>query len=107
MSSGSKAILSGYTNLNKVKLIRGGKPYFDCLLEMIGSAKESIHLQTYIYKDDETGWQVASALQAAVKRNVKVYVIADGYASKGLSRLFIDRLVAAGINFRFLEASHT
>jgi cardiolipin synthase len=68
----------GYTLRNKVQLIRGGKPYFDRLLQMIHSASESIHLQTYIYDDDETGLLVADALKAAVERNVEVYLLVDG-----------------------------
>lgn len=89
--------------MNKVKLLRGGKPYFDCLLQMIEAAGESIHLQTYIYEDDETGRKVANALQAAVKRNVQVYLLADGYASKGMSRTFVNHLVSSGINFRLFD----
>lgn len=92
-----------YTLLNKVKLVRGGKPYFDCLLELIASAKESIHLQTYIYDDDETGWLVANALKAAVQRKVEVFLLADGYASKVMSRSFINGLKESGIHFRFFN----
>lgn len=92
-----------YTTHNKTQLIRGGKPYFDCLLGMIASAQESIHLQTYIYDDDETGKMVAEALKEAVKRNVAVYLLADGYASRVMSRAFTHELVQAGIHFRFFD----
>jgi cardiolipin synthase A/B len=92
-----------YTEQNKVQLIRGGKPYFDQLLQMINSAKESLHLQTYIYDDDETGRLVAEALKSAVKRNVKVYLIADGYASQSLSKSFIGELRDAGVHVKLFE----
>jgi cardiolipin synthase A/B len=92
-----------YTKNNKVELIKGGKPYFDCLLHMIANAKESIHLQTYIYMEDETGRQVADALKAAVNRKVNVYLLVDGYASKSLSRHFKEELKKAGVHFRFFE----
>ncbi|MBP6023435.1 phospholipase D-like domain-containing protein [Ferruginibacter sp.] len=92
-----------YTPLNQVKLIRGGAEYFDTLLEMINAAEESIHLQTYIYDDDETGRLVADALKAAAKRKVVVYLMADGYASQGISHSFIDELKKSGIHFRFFE----
>jgi cardiolipin synthase len=94
---------SGYSSVNRVKLIRGGKPYFDLLLQMIAGAKESIHLQTYIYDDDETGIAVAEALKEATLRNVKVYLMADGYASQVMSQSFINEMRAAGIHFRFFE----
>lgn len=88
---------------NKANLIRGGKPYFDALLQLIESAKETFHLQTYIYNDDETGQAIADALKAAVQRNVKVYLLLDGYASRGLPRSFINDLKDAGIFFRFFN----
>lgn len=94
---------STWTAHNKVQLIRGGSDYFDLLLKLIGEAKESIHLQTYIYDDDVTGRQVAEALAAAVKRKVEVYVLADGYASKALSKSFIHQVQEAGIHFRYFE----
>ncbi|WP_153797401.1 phospholipase D-like domain-containing protein [Foetidibacter luteolus] len=90
-----------YTAYNNVQLIRGGKPFFDCLHEMIAAAKETIHLQTYIFGSDDTGAQVAEALKAAVQRGVKVYMLVDGYASQSLPASFISSLKEAGINFRF------
>jgi cardiolipin synthase len=86
-----------------VRLVQGGKEYFDLLLQLITAAKDTIHLQTYIYDDDETGELVATALKAAVKRGVKVYLLADGYASQVMSQHFIDGLRDAGIQFRFFE----
>ncbi|HQY12735.1 MAG TPA: phospholipase D-like domain-containing protein, partial [Ferruginibacter sp.] len=86
-----------------MQLIRGGRAYFDKLLQLIGNAKESIHLQTYIYDDDETGRLVADALKEAVQRNVEVHLMADGYASQAMSKSFIAGLKNAGIHFRFFE----
>ena len=92
-----------YSAQNKVKLIYGGKEYFELLLSMINGATESIHLQTYIYDDDSTGLLVAEALKAAAKREVQVYLLTDGYASQHLSKKFIDGLQEAGVHFRFFE----
>ena len=92
-----------YTDQNKVSLIRGGKTYFDCLLELIANAKESIHLQAYIFSEDNTGKQIADALKEAVRRNVDVHLLVDGYASSSLSRHFVEELKAAGVQFRFFE----
>ena len=99
-----KSIASNnYTTANHVKLIRAGSEYFNRLLQLIHEAEESIHLQAYIYDDDETGRLVADALKEAVKRNVAVYLMADGYASQGMSQPFIDELRRAGIHFRFFK----
>jgi cardiolipin synthase A/B len=92
-----------YSKVNNPALLRGGRPYFDRLLQMIETAKASIHLQTYIFDDDETGSAVANALKAAAQRKVQVYVLADGYASNVMSQTFINELREAGIHFRFFE----
>lgn len=103
MYASTSAILKGYTQLNKVKLIRGGKDYFDLLTELINNAAESIHLQTYIFGNDETGNRIAEALIAAAKRKVNVYLLADGYASQSISNKILEELTNAGVNFRFFE----
>jgi len=92
-----------YSSLNRARLIRGGREYFELLLELISNARESIHLQTYIYDDDETGRQVGEALQAAAKRNVSVYLLTDGYASQVMAQDFINELKESGVNFRYFE----
>jgi cardiolipin synthase len=92
-----------YSTPNLVRLVRGGKAYFNLLLEMIRGASSSIHLQTYIFTQDETGTAVAGALKEAARRNVSVYLLADGYASQELSSSFRDDLKTAGVHFRFFE----
>ena len=103
MSKRRKVLADKYTAINEVKLIRGGKDYFVALLQLIEKARETIHFQSYIYTDDETGRLVADALKKAVKNKVQVYLLADGYASQDLSASFIEELKSAGIHFRFFE----
>jgi cardiolipin synthase len=96
-------MLNTYTKNNQVELVPGGKKYFDLLLSLIQNASSSIHLQTYIFADDQTGILVADALKSAAIRGVQVYLLVDGYASKNLSPLFLNQLQTAGIHFRFFE----
>jgi cardiolipin synthase A/B len=88
---------------NKIQFIHGGKVYFDRLIELINQATESIHLQTYIFADDETGKMVSKALQKAAARKISVHLLADGYASQSLPKEFINELKTAGVQFRFYE----
>jgi cardiolipin synthase A/B len=103
MLRGTNKRSSAYIPHNKVKLVRGGRDYFSALIRLINHAQHSVHLQVYIYEDDETGRTVAAALMEAAKRGVKVYLLTDGYASKELSAGFIKELRAAGVQFRFFE----
>lgn len=98
-----KKYLKGYTNNNTVQLVRGGRQYFDLLIQLIRQASFSIHLQVYIFADDDTGREVVDALANAAKRGVQVYLMADGYASQGLPKAFIRKINDAGIRFRFFE----
>ena len=94
---------NAYAGNNSVQLIRGGYAYFELLEKIISDAKEIIHLQVYIFSEDETGKRIAAALMAAARRKVQVYLIADGYASQSISAGFIQQLTDSGINFRFFE----
>jgi cardiolipin synthase len=90
-------------SFNKAKLVRGGKEYFDLLLNLINQATESIHLQTYIFDNDATGVMVAEALKAAALKKVSVFLMVDGYASQAITKKFIAGLKDTGIQFRFFE----
>jgi cardiolipin synthase len=94
-------LLKGYTHHNKVRLVHGGKDFFDTIVQMIDDARSMIQLQTYIFDGDETGRMVSAALLRAAGRKVQVYILLDGYASQHLSRQLIDQWKAAGIRFRW------
>lgn len=97
------SIASGYTSHNRVALVRGGAGYFELLEELIDQAVHSIHFQTYIFESDQTGHRVSAALRRAAFRNVRVYLLLDGYASADLDPGFIQEMVEAGIHFRWFQ----
>lgn len=93
----------GFTTRNGVQLLHGGAEFFAVLKTLIAEARLSIHLQTYIFNDDQTGSEIAEALKAAARRGVNVYLLVDGYASRDLPPAFIESLEEAGVNFRFFQ----
>lgn len=103
MIQATKQDPSAYSDHNRIRFIPGGRTFFDLLLKMIREATDSFHLQTYIYEDDQTGQEIATALLDAVKRKVKVHLLVDGYASQSLSSSFIQDLKNGGVHFRFFE----
>ncbi len=94
---------NGYLPHNTVKLIQGGRHYFSLLEQLIDEAKEYIHLQTYIYDEDNTGKTVAEALIRAAFRGVKVYMLLDGYGSQHLSKEFKKKLKDAHVHLRMFQ----
>lgn len=93
----------GYFIHNRVQLIRGGKQYFENLVNLIDGARHSVHLQMYIFDDDPTGMNIIAALERAAGRGVQVFMLLDGYASQVLSRKMIKQLMDSGIRFRWFE----
>ena len=102
MSKRSLEPIGNYSKCNKVTLIKGGKEYFHTLIEYIDRATSIIHLQIYIFDDDETGNSVKDALIRASARKVLVFVVVDGYASN-LPSEFVKELKDACISFRWFE----
>jgi cardiolipin synthase len=95
--------LRGYSFRNKIQLVRGGKPYFSVLEDLIVSAKDTIHLQCYIYENDDTGKYIANLLKAATAKGVKVFMLLDAYASSALGEDFCTDLIQHGVFFRWFE----
>ncbi len=58
-------------------LLVDGDEAFDAILKAIQAARETIHVQTYIWKDDQIGLSVAQELTAAAERGVSVSVNKD------------------------------
>jgi cardiolipin synthase A/B len=98
-----KKLINNTFTKNKIKLIQSGKSYFDLLIKLITEASESIHIQTYIFNDDETGKSIVEALKIASTKKVKIHLLVDGYASKSLSEKFIGNLKKENIHFRFFK----
>lgn len=95
-----KKVKPDYLLHNNIRLIQGGMEYFDLMKQLIDEAKEIIHLQFYIFDEDETGRTVADALMAAAKRGVKVFMLLDAYGSQDLSKTFVKTLRDSGIILR-------
>lgn len=94
----------GYVANDAARLVRAGHEYFGLLQQLIREARHTIHLQTYIFEEDETGKEVVHALLEAAARKVKIYIIVDGYASQNFSDALVEQLRRAGIYFRFFSA---
>jgi cardiolipin synthase len=88
-----------WTNGNQVGLLESGAAYFPALLTAIATAKQEVHLQSYIYAHDETGHAVSKALIAAVQRGVVVRVLVDGFGSRDLNPGLVAEMEAVGVEW--------
>jgi cardiolipin synthase len=85
---------------NRIELLRSGAEYFPRLLAAIADARESIHLETYIFELDAVGERVVDALLAAASRGVAVHLLVDAFGSAKTVPVLRERLVAGRVRFR-------
>jgi cardiolipin synthase len=64
-------------DLSELELLVDGKEAFSAIFAAIDAAESSVYIQTYIWKDDATGKQVAAKLKSAADRGVRVTVSKD------------------------------
>lgn len=87
-----------------IKIYTNGTDKFRDLLDEIEKAQHHIHLQYYIFCDDEIGNQVKKALIAKAKEGVQVRVLYDDVGSWNVKRQFFDEMKESGIEvYSFLR----
>jgi cardiolipin synthase len=82
---------------NKAVLLEDGPATYRAMLAAIATAKDHIHLETYILDDDEVGQRFADALIARQQQGVQVHLIHDGVGTLSTPDAFFQRLTDSGI----------
>lgn len=76
-----------------------GSDYCEHFLQMIKSARHTIHLQTYIFQMDEFGKSVHRELILAARRGIQVYMLVDSVGSRLLEKVDEESLINGGVHF--------
>ena len=74
---------------NRVDLLVDGDDFYPELLRAIQDARETIHLQTFIFARDRFGWQLLELLAERARAGVKVRLLYDRFGS---SLAFFSRM---------------
>jgi cardiolipin synthase len=82
-----------------IEILCKAPAFYEALRRDIDEAQSEIHLQTYIWRDDEVGRDFLERLMAAARRGVKVRVLIDEVGSLRLRRNYFEPLIAAGGEF--------
>jgi len=88
---------SPLTGNNEVKLLLNGENKFPEVLKALKAAKHHIHMEYYIFEDDNIGNQIKEILVQKVAEGVKVRFIYDDFGSRSIRNKFVDDLNAAGV----------
>ena len=99
-----KDTISPLTANNKVKLLLNGENKFPEVLAALKEAKNHIHIEYYIYEDDEIGRAIENILVQKAQEGVDVRFIYDDFGSRSIRRKLVRRLKANGVKaFPFLK----
>lgn len=98
-----KASTNFSNSIKNISLVNSGKDYFSRLEQLILESKSEIHIQTYIFEYDTIGKKIIAALQEAARRNVKIYILLDGFGSFSFPKHILNDLRQNGINIRFFS----
>ena len=82
---------------NRATLLQDGPQTYAAMLQAIRAARHHVHLEFYIFDDDEIGRQFAEALLERRRAGVQVRVIVDAVGSMKTPKEFFERLASQGV----------
>ncbi|HPD15555.1 MAG TPA: cardiolipin synthase [Planctomycetota bacterium] len=88
---------------NAVEFTADGRTFRETLLSGIRSARHHVHLEFYIYQNDETGNAVTEALCAKAREGVECRLLLDAVGALWFHKSCLTRLRAAGVNVDFFH----
>ncbi|MNB82315.1 Major cardiolipin synthase ClsA [compost metagenome] len=89
------------TGRNHCRVLPNAGVAYDAMLEAMEAAREHIHLEFYIFRDDAIGEQFQDVLTRKARQGVKVRLLCDGLGSHSLGKRFIRTLKNAGVEMHF------
>lgn len=94
---------TSFVDGNRVNLLWKDRELFNEIFGFIKKAEELICLEFYIFRNDDTGKELADILVQKALEGVRVYVLYDHFGSFGTPDKFWMRMRKAGVRIR---ASH-
>ena len=88
--------LSPVSRDNKIDLLVNGENKFPLVQKAIRSAKHHIHVEYYIFSDDETGCEFIDLLIEKAREGIEVRFIYDDFGSRAIRKELVPKLEEAG-----------
>ncbi|MEK9721025.1 MAG: cardiolipin synthase ClsB [Quisquiliibacterium sp.] len=82
---------------HQLQLLECGAAFFPALTEALAAARQTVFVETYIFEDDPSGRQIASALAQAARRQVRVHLVVDGFGTPALAETIAQPMRVAGV----------
>ena len=91
---------SSFADGNTVSLLYKGTESFKAIFSSIEKAQALIALQFYIFRNDDTGIELADLLRKKAREGVRVFILYDHFGSLWTPKSFWNNLASAGVNVR-------
>jgi cardiolipin synthase len=88
---------------NRVEIYTSGESAFAAMREAIRQARSEVLLESYILRDDSTGYDFLDDLGHAASRGIPVRVLADAFGSSETRRSFWKKMESRGIEARLFH----
>jgi cardiolipin synthase len=95
-----------FSTAAKVELLWKGKESFKRIFDTVKNARQCLCLQFYLFRNDETGKELAGILKEKSRQGVSVYVLYDHFGSFGTPRKFWNDMRDSGIRIRVSRPFH-
>ncbi len=93
-----------FTSNNEVTLLHNGFETFEHIIKALLKAKNFIHLEFYIFANDEIGNKIAGILREKAEQGIEVRVIVDDVGSWELKQDFFKEMENSGVEiYPFLK----
>jgi cardiolipin synthase len=89
--------MSNLSGNNKIEILKNGEEKFPAVLQAIREAKHHIHIEYYIYEDDEIGNEIKTLLIEKAREGVQVRLIYDDFGSSSIRKKIVPELIDAGV----------
>ncbi len=89
--------LSPLSHWNKVTVLKNGEEKFEKLMEALEGATRHIHIEYYIFSNDEVGGALSDLLIRKAGEGVEIRLILDAVGSFSLKRSYYRKMRDAGI----------
>jgi cardiolipin synthase len=89
---------SPFVRCDDVEILRKGEDTFRTIFSLLESARSIICLQFYIFRNDESGREMAEILKRKARNGVAVYLLYDHFGSFGTPRTFWKDMEEAGVS---------
>lgn len=88
-----------FTPGHSMQLLECGVQFFPALIGAIDAARQSVHLETYIFHFEGDGERVAHALERAARRGIAVRLVMDGIGTPDVPEVWARRWDRAGVQW--------